>query len=86
MTNLNIGVEVSASQLAEEIATYWETDDIRKFIAEICNQCQMLEVDQAILADMFRSVDRFYGSKETASYEDDLNIQELLEQYPPLDE
>lgn len=85
MTKLNMNTEIDSESIAMEIATNWTTEDIRKFIDKICNECQMLELDEALLVDRFREVSKHYNGNYDGAYEEKLDIQELLEQYPELD-
>lgn len=81
---INLPVSINTEQLVESMIDSMSELQLRVFINTLCDKMAMLEFDEALLADRLRSVMPFYNNASEEGYEEPLNINSIVLEYPAI--
>ena len=82
--NINVAVKINTEDLAERMIETLTEAQLRAFVNSLCDKMQLLEFDEALLADRLRAVMPFYNDPEGEGYEDPLDINSIVRDYPSI--
>ena len=82
--NINAFVKINTEDLVDSMIETLTESQLRSFVNQLCDKIQLLEFDEALLADRLRAVMPFYNDNSSEGYEEPLDINNIIRDYPEI--
>lgn len=82
--NINAFVKIDTEELVYTMIETLTEAQLRAFVNTLCDKMQMLQFDEALLADRLRAVMPFYNDPSEEGYEEPLDINSIVQDYPAI--
>lgn len=82
--NINAFVKIDIEDLADTMIETLTEPQLRTFVNALCDRMQLLTFDEALLADRLHAVMPFYNDHSSEGYEEPLNINNIMRDYPAI--